>query len=90
LCFINELLKARHDPGRRLRGGHTAGGLGPRRALAPHGVSLLGLTPRFITAELTLADVNPQMADLKPLAAASLAAARSAIDALWSPAAVAA
>jgi FMN-dependent NADH-azoreductase len=56
----------------------------------PHGVSLLGLTPRFITAELTLADVNPQMADLKPLAAASLAAARSAIDALWSPAAVAA
>ena len=56
----------------------------------PHGVSLLGLEPRFITAELTLADVTPQMAALKPLAAESLAAARRAIDGLWTPAAVAA
>jgi FMN-dependent NADH-azoreductase len=56
----------------------------------PHGVSMLGLEPRFITAELTLADVTPQMAALKPLAAESLAAAKSAVDALWSPVAVAA
>jgi FMN-dependent NADH-azoreductase len=50
----------------------------------PHGVSMLGLEPRFITAELTLAEVNPQMAELKPLAAESLAAAEQAIDAQWS------
>jgi FMN-dependent NADH-azoreductase len=52
----------------------------------PHSVSMLGLEPRFITAELTLAEVNPQMAELKPLAAASLAAAESAIDGQWSDA----
>lgn len=51
----------------------------------PHAVSLTGLEPRFITAELTLADTNPQMAELKPMAAASLAAAQRAIDALWEP-----
>ena len=49
----------------------------------PHGVSLTGLEPRFITAELTLADVNPAMADLRPLAAQSLAAAEREIDQLW-------
>ena len=31
-----------------------------------------GLEPRFITAELTLAEVNPAMADLIPLAARAL------------------
>src|SRR5258708_27920219 len=36
-------------------------------AWLPHAVSLTGLQPRFITAELTMADVNPAMADLKPL-----------------------
>jgi FMN-dependent NADH-azoreductase len=46
----------------------------------PHALSLTGLEPRFITAELTLADSNPKMADLKPLAAESLAAAERAID----------
>jgi len=51
----------------------------------PHGLSLTGLQPRFITAELTLAEVNPQMADLRPLAAESLAAAQREIDALWAP-----
>jgi FMN-dependent NADH-azoreductase len=51
----------------------------------PHGLSLTGLEPRFITAELTLANVNPQMADLRPLAAESLAAAEREIDALWVP-----
>jgi FMN-dependent NADH-azoreductase len=51
----------------------------------PHALSLTGLEPRFITAELTLADVNPQMAELKPLAAESLAAAEREIDALWAP-----
>jgi FMN-dependent NADH-azoreductase len=37
-----------------------------------------GLEPRFIAAELTLAE-------LIPLAAKSLAAAEQAIDGLWSP-----
>ncbi len=54
----------------------------------PHALSLTALEPRFITAELTLADVNPQMAELKPLAAESLAAAERAIDAQWVPLAV--
>jgi FMN-dependent NADH-azoreductase len=49
----------------------------------PHGLSLTGLEPRFITAELTLADVQPAMFDLRPLAAESLAAAEREIDALW-------
>jgi len=52
----------------------------------PHAISLTGLEPRFITAELTLAEVTPAMADLIPLAAKSLAAAEQAIDDLWSPA----
>jgi FMN-dependent NADH-azoreductase len=51
----------------------------------PHGVSLTGLEPRFIAAELTLAAVRPAMADLIPLAEASLAEAEKAIDGLWSP-----
>jgi FMN-dependent NADH-azoreductase len=51
----------------------------------PHGISLTGLEPRFITAELTLADVTPAMAELKPLAAESLAAAEREIDGLWVP-----
>jgi FMN-dependent NADH-azoreductase len=54
----------------------------------PHGVSLTGLEPRFITAELTLADVNPAMADLRDLAAASLKAAEAEVDALWTTSAV--
>jgi FMN-dependent NADH-azoreductase len=52
----------------------------------PHGVSLTGLEPRFITAELTLAHVNPAMAELIPLADASLATAERVIDELWVPA----
>ena len=52
----------------------------------PHGLSLTGLEPRFIVAELTLADVTPAMAELKPLAAESLAAAEAAIDEQWSAA----
>ena len=55
----------------------------------PHGISLTGLEPRFITAELTLADVNPAMADLRELAAASLKAAEEEVDALWTSSAVA-
>ncbi|MFD5244084.1 FMN-dependent NADH-azoreductase [Amycolatopsis sp. NPDC058340] len=51
----------------------------------PHGVSLTGLEPRFVTAELTLARTNPAMADLIPLAEASQAEAERAIDALWTP-----
>jgi len=51
----------------------------------PHGIVLTGLEPRFIVAELTLADVNPAMAELKPLAAESLAAAERQIDELWTP-----
>jgi len=56
----------------------------------PHGTSIIGLTPRFITAELTLADVTPAMAAFKPLAAESLAAAERAVDALWETDAIAA
>lgn len=51
----------------------------------PHGLSLTGLEPRFITAELTLAHVTPAMAELIPLAEKSLAAAEQAIDGLWAP-----
>ncbi|MEU0789027.1 NAD(P)H-dependent oxidoreductase [Amycolatopsis sp. NPDC005961] len=54
----------------------------------PHGVSLTGLEPRFVTAELTLAHVNPAMAELIPLADASLATAEKTIDDLWVPARV--
>lgn len=49
----------------------------------PHAVSMTGLSPRLIVAELTMADVNPAMAELKPLATASLNRAFEAIDALW-------
>lgn len=52
----------------------------------PHGLAQTGLKPHFITAELTLAEVIPAMAELIPLAAKSLAAAEQAIDGLWSPA----
>src|ERR1700686_2377795 len=51
----------------------------------PHAISLTGLQPRFITAELTLARTNPAMAELIPLADQSLAEAEHAIDALWAP-----
>src|ERR1700733_7691751 len=54
----------------------------------PHALSQVGREPRFIAAELTLADTVPAMAELKPLAAQSLAEAERAIDALWVPAAV--
>jgi FMN-dependent NADH-azoreductase len=53
------------------------------QAWLPHSVSLTGLEPRIITAELTMADVNPAMADLRPLAAESLSDALRAIDGLW-------
>jgi FMN-dependent NADH-azoreductase len=53
-----------------------------------HALSLLGLEPRFIVAELTLAKVNPAMAGLIPMGEASLANAEAEIDALFSPAAV--
>jgi FMN-dependent NADH-azoreductase len=46
---------------------------------------MTGLETRFIVAELTLADVNPAMADLRGLAAESLAEARRQIDELWTP-----
>jgi FMN-dependent NADH-azoreductase len=49
----------------------------------PHAVSLTGLSPRFITAELTMAASNPAMAELRPLAAASLTSAERDIDDLW-------
>jgi FMN-dependent NADH-azoreductase len=73
------------------RGGGNAPGT-PRegwdhaQAWLPHGLSYTGLEPTtVITAELTLAEVNPAMADLRPLAAESLAAAEREIDALWTP-----
>jgi FMN-dependent NADH-azoreductase len=51
----------------------------------PHALSVTGLEPQFITAELTLAEVTPAMRELIPLAAKSLTAAEDAIDGLWSP-----
>ena len=54
----------------------------------PHGLMLTGLEPRIITAELTMADGNPAMAELRPLAAQSLADAEAAIDELWAAARV--
>jgi FMN-dependent NADH-azoreductase len=56
----------------------------------PHGVSYTGLEPRFIAAELTLADVTPAMADLRALAAESLATAERQIDEQWEDEAAAA
>jgi len=53
-------------------------------AWLPHAISTTGLTPRFITAQLTLAEVDPRMAEFKALAAESLAGAEREIDALWS------
>jgi len=71
-------------------GGYGAGtpreGWNHAEAWLPHGLAVTGLEPRFIAAELTLAEVTPAMADLIPLAAKSLAAAEQAIDGLWSPA----
>jgi FMN-dependent NADH-azoreductase len=52
-------------------------------AWLPHAVSLTGLAPKFITAELTMAEVHPAMAELKPMAAESLRRAIDAIDGLW-------
>ena len=51
---------------------------------------MLGLTPRFITAEPTMADVTLRCPGIKPLAAESLTAAEAAIDTLWETDAVAA
>jgi FMN-dependent NADH-azoreductase len=51
----------------------------------PHAISVTGLEPRFITAELTLAQTVPAMAELIPLAEQSLAEAERAIDGLWTP-----
>jgi FMN-dependent NADH-azoreductase len=48
-----------------------------------HALSVTGMQPRFITAELTTADANPKMAHLKPLAAESLHKALAAIGQLW-------
>ena len=74
-------------------GGYAAGtpreGWDHAESWLPHGLSLTGLEPRFIVAELTLADVNPQMADLRDLAAASLQAAEAEIDELWATSPVA-
>jgi FMN-dependent NADH-azoreductase len=53
-------------------------------AWLPHAVSLTGLTPRFITAELTMAETNPALAEFTGLAAESLRQARAEIDGLWS------
>ena len=48
-----------------------------------HALSVTGLQPQFITAELTTADANPKMTHLKSLAAESLNNALAAIDQLW-------
>jgi FMN-dependent NADH-azoreductase len=56
----------------------------------PHGLALTGLQPRFIVAELTLAEVDPALSEFIPLARKSLADAEHAVDELWRPAAMAA
>jgi FMN-dependent NADH-azoreductase len=56
----------------------------------PHGLSLTGLEPRFIVAELTLAEGTPAMSELIPLAGESRADAERAVASLWKPAAMAA
>ncbi|MGE2731036.1 FMN-dependent NADH-azoreductase [Mycolicibacterium vaccae] len=48
-----------------------------------HGVSTAGLSPRFVVVELTAAGADPALAELKPLAAQSLADGETAIDRLW-------
>ncbi|CAN7629178.1 FMN-dependent NADH-azoreductase [Mycolicibacterium frederiksbergense] len=50
-----------------------------------HGVSLTGLRPRFVVVELTMAETNPAMADLRGPAAQSLADGQEQIDRLWEP-----
>ncbi|WP_435204066.1 FMN-dependent NADH-azoreductase [Micromonospora sp. bgisy143] len=52
----------------------------------PHGLSMTGLEPRFISTELTLAPTVPAMAELIPLHEASRTAAEKEIDNLWTPA----
>jgi FMN-dependent NADH-azoreductase len=54
-------------------------------AWIPHGLSLVGIEPRFITTELTLAPVTPAMAGLVPLHEESRRQAEAEIDALWAP-----
>src|SRR4051812_4967156 len=93
-------LRTRGGPPRRLivlaaRGGGYAPG-SPRdgwdhaQLWLPHGLALTGLQPRFIVAELTLAEVTPAMSELSPLARKSRADAERAVDELWTPAAIAA
>lgn len=53
-----------------------------------HALSVTGLEPRFITAELTMADTNPAMAEFKSLAVESRERAIAAIDQLWTVEAV--
>jgi FMN-dependent NADH-azoreductase len=60
-----------------------------RKSWLSNALSRTGLQPRFITAELTLADVDAAMPDLKSLAAEILARALQAIDRLWTAADIA-
>ncbi|MDT8915934.1 NAD(P)H-dependent oxidoreductase [Amycolatopsis sp. PS_44_ISF1] len=55
-------------------------------AWLPHAFSQIGLEPRFIVTELTLAESTPAMAGLRGLAAENRAASEREIDALWAPA----
>lgn len=68
-------------------GGYGAGtprqGWDHAEAWLPHAVSHTGLRPRFITAELTMADSNAAMAHLRTLARESLDRAFAQIDGLW-------
>lgn len=48
-----------------------------------HALSMTGLDTRFIVVEFTLADTKPAMAELRPLAAQSLADGQAQIDLLW-------
>jgi FMN-dependent NADH-azoreductase len=66
-----------YGPGTRREGWDHA------EAWLPHAVSMTGLEPRFIVAELTMAETNPAMAHLAPPARESLERAHAQIDHLW-------
>lgn len=51
-----------------------------------HGLSMTGLEPRFIFADLRWAGITPSTAGLEHLRDASMAAAEAEIDALWATA----
>ncbi|BBZ03561.1 FMN-dependent NADH-azoreductase [Mycolicibacterium chitae] len=65
------------------RGGTPKHGWDHAESWIAHAVSLTGLEPQIIVAELTMAADDARMAHLRPLAQESLERAHAQIDALW-------